>query len=229
MITGPAYFLRPGGRPYEKYLGAIYARQIVILASYLNRLYTRTGIKRYQVTFEDLHLTPVSDVRNDINAHPHDVYLVSHGAVFVNGSQYPYDHFNWHQFPHGVEEIQAFQGEMHPLAEFGSNLDPNNVFGCYLSPGVRKVKLYWYSDPISRIDSYEHMYISVFKRLSRYFTNPEEPCTRIVKIYEGEIGDSEYNSTKAALKQHFLPEEDFDYGEKQAEIDELWGGLFDEP
>ena len=227
MITGPAYIMRGSDHKPQHMPGVHFARQIVILVNYLNMLYTRRGTKRFNATFEDFVITPNSDVKHAIDTYGDDVYLVSHGTVVVDGKQTEENPFNWRKHPNGIEMIQGFSKELVEVSYFAPHLNPQNLFGCYLSPAVRKKKEHWYSPTISWKDKYNDMYKSIFHRLGRYLFAPEEECTRRIMIFEGERDNSLPVGTRFAEAFPLPDEGTYDYEGTETEIEEMWRNLYE--
>ena len=91
--------------------------------------------------------------------------------------------------------------------------DENNMFGCYISPGHRKVKKYPMKYPMSSISHQSEDLNSLLMRLKQIVAKTKQ-CERTIKItiYEGERnGINQWYSTTRALKDK-LHDEEYYYG-----------------
>ena len=114
--------------------------------------------------------------------------MIAHGGLVVNGQPYRFTRYTWNKTDSVVERIYPDGKFDHgiDIASFGPGLNMQNVYGCYLSPHVRKVKSGgWFPEYTSSLDDYANMYEALFLRLKRYQTM-KPSCKIVIRIYEGE-------------------------------------------
>ena len=173
------------------------ARNIIRLVDELNKM-RYEGRQLFDARICDFVTTPISEVKNNIAENGDNVYLIAHGGLSVNGSPYPYRLYTWNSDDNVVEQLfpngQSASGI--DIQSLGAKLNMQNVFGCYLSPHIRKVRHgSFFPSYTSSIDDYANMYNGLYTRLSRY-KSMKPNCIIKIRIYEGENAN-EANSTYA--------------------------------
>lgn len=122
-------------------------------------------------------------VASDTAKNKDNVYLIAHGGIVVNGEVYKYTSFNW-RFLFAKSAFECIDpkcdGHIVPLSFYG-NLEPQNIFGCFLSPNVRRRGFL----RTSSTDKYPDMFNALHARLKRYLAEKRK-CTTNITIYEGE-------------------------------------------
>ena len=192
------------------------ARNIIRLLEELDKKQDSKGRKCYNAKIKDLVLTSVDAVKNDIDANPEHVYLIAHGGIEVNGKLWPYRTYIWNKKDKVVEGLDiAHNGKITPLSAFGPNLKASNVFGCYISPRVRRTKvpgtLWTYQ---SSPDTFNAMFRALYNRLLRYKDATDCKCETDIFVYEGERTSISGLTTDDALER--FPPQPEDYYKRES-------------
>ena len=163
------------------------ARSIIRLIEELNRMEV-DGKKKYDAKICDFVTTPIEDIKNEIETNGDNVYLIAHGGLLVNGKNFNNTDYVWNNNDKVVEFLSP-NGDFKHVVEIeslGQNLNMQNVYGCYLSPRVRKIKRgRLFPKYISSKDDYSEMYSALLNRLMRY-RKAKGKCKTVIRIYEGE-------------------------------------------
>ena len=179
------------------------SRQIISLVQTLK--------KTYDVDAEivDMVLTPIADIKAEIEANADNVYIVCHGGLHKDGKFLSTNStFYWPYIGSGgVGEgfDIAHNGVVTPLSAFGSKLRMDNVFACYLAPGHRKVRRRIIDQPESSTVHLPESMERILSALQKY--KKKSPCKVRVRIYEGEY-DGRNVGTVDALENYPLKPED---------------------
>ena len=209
--------LARNGKGYHN--GEASARKVIRLIDWLNRKTDTKGRKCFNASIRDLVLTPLSEVKSLIDKHPDDVYITAHGGLNVNGQIWRGSSYNWKK---GDSVIEGFDirhdGVLTPLSSFGPNLRSGNIYGCYISPRVRKIKqpgflgLPWGGDIVSEKDDYDMSFLALYENLkAKYAAINECPCAKTIIVFEGERGNRTNTNTEDALKENYPPREESFY------------------
>ena len=171
------------------------AGKILDKINYLNGIVDGKGRRCYVVELKDLELSS----QEEINKVSEDamVFVVGHGTI-KDERFYGQSSFSW-------------TGEEEPMVGFSKNdreflplrtlkVDARNMFGCYISPHVRKQPsggILWWKTYTSRKDDYSVMFKSILNRLGEVSPARAECCspTRIV-IFEGEFSNVKLSQEK---------------------------------
>ncbi|MGI5870356.1 MAG: RHS repeat domain-containing protein [Kiritimatiellia bacterium] len=216
MLTGSLMFVKGKSVRQE---GFEKAREIIRLVENLNLLRTKNGQRRYDAQIKDLVVTPLEAVKKEVESNADNIYIVAHGGLQINGMGWGQYTYYWNKRDKVVEGIDIrYDGTLTPLSSFGP-LKPSNIFGCYLSPRVRRVKRPFASS-YSCKDTYNAMFGALYDKLLEYKTRPEDPsdCYPVqIRIYEGERADV-YTSigTEEALRR-FPVKPEREYGIEEEE------------
>ena len=173
------------------------ARNIIRLVDELNKM-RYEGRQLFDAQICDFVTTPISEVKKNIAENGDNVYLIAHGGLSVNGRPYSYGSYTWNSKDNVVEQLfpngQSASGV--DIKSLGAKLNMQNVFGCYLSPHIRKVRHgRFFPSYTSSIDDYANMYNGLYTRLLRY-KSMKPSCIVKIRIYEGENAN-EANRTYA--------------------------------
>lgn len=95
---------------------------------------------------------------------------------------------------------------------FRPEINMNNVYGCYLSPSVRRQPSGWwiFKAYTSKKDDYATMYEGLYNRLIRY-KSMSPRCTLDIRVYEGEISQRigiKDKPTDSVLRKYPLRDEE---------------------
>ena len=211
MITGALMARKNTGR--TKYSGYEKAREIVRLVNELNQKVV-SGKKQFDARICDFVTTPIAVIKQDIDNNGDNVYLIAHGGLVVNDKLFSPIRYKWNSHDKVVEQIYPDGNRNHgvSIGSFGPRLNMNNVYGCFLSPHVRKVKSgRWFPNYTSSIDDYANMYEGLLARLSRY-RNMKSNCIIKIRIYEGENANEssrDYAETDNVLEKWPVVEEEY--------------------
>ena len=184
MITGALMALKGSRR--VNHTGYVYARKIIRLLNELNAR-KKNGRNLFNAEIKDFALTPLSIIKEEVRTNATNVYLIAHGGLDVNGKRWVGE-YEWRTkdkvteliFPYGANERGV------DIKYFGPELKMENVFGCYLSPSVRKVPSgLIFKTYTSSKDDYSSMYQALYSALSKYKTMSPR-CTLSISVYEGE-------------------------------------------
>lgn len=188
------------------------ARNIIRLVDELNKM-RYEGRQLFDARICDFVTTPISEVKKNIAENGDNVYLIAHGGLSVNGSPYTYKSYTWNSKDNVVELLfpsgQSSTGV--DIKSLGAKLNMQNVFGCYLSPHIRKVRHgRFFPSYTSSIDDYANMYEGLYTRLLRY-KSMKPSCIIKIRIYEGENANesnSTYAETDNVMKRWPLTDEE---------------------
>lgn len=164
-------------------------------------------------------LTSLEIIKKEVESNADNIYIVAHGGLQVNGMKWGQYTYYWNKHDKVVEGIDIrHDGTLTPLSSFGP-LKPSNIFGCYLSPRVRRVKRP-FASTYSCKDTYNAMFGALYNKLLEYKTRTKNPrdCYPIqIRIYEGERADV-YTSigTEDALRR-FPVKPEREYGIEEEE------------
>ena len=208
MLTGALIFKRGVNLDLEGYA---YARKIIRYLDNLNQKKDSNGRKYFKTQIKDLVTTPIADVKSDVEKSPDDVYLIAHGGLLVNGSAWKARTYLWNNKDTVIEGLDInHNGKITPLSEFGPKLNSQNIFGCYISPRVRRVKTSRiFSQHESSLDTFNAMFSALFARLKRYDKMTDGPCGKEIIIYEGERTSNGISTEEALRRFPIKPE--FEY------------------
>ena len=201
MITG-ALNLKFGRRVYP---GEKHARDILRYVDELNNKVDVNGKKMYNAKVVDFVLTPLSEIKQQIDNHPEDTFLIAHGAIVKNGTFMKGD-YHWGLLDTAEEGFTPDGPNTRrfvSLSELGPKLRSSNVFGCYVSPRIRK------NNGVSSVDDYTMMYKGLLAQLKlTYGAHGKSNCVRVVRIFEGENSGSGV-STDSMINKYPIQTEDF--------------------
>ena len=182
MLTGVLLYGHIHSRNFKRD-GDAQARMVFSLLRKIADRKINNSVKMYNVEIKSLANTSPLLVASDVAKNKDNVYLIAHGGIVVNGEVYKYTTFNW-SFLFGKSAFECVDpkcdGHIVPLSFYG-NLEPQNIFGCFLSPNVRKQGFL----KTSSTDKYPDMFNALHARLKRYLAEKRK-CTTNITIYEGE-------------------------------------------
>jgi RHS repeat-associated protein len=227
MLTG-ALAQRPGTPEIDGYPQA---RNLLRL---LDKLKLRTDANAkpcFDIVIKDFATTSLDEMKKDVEAYSEDVYFVAHGGLYVNGELWTNNEYYWNQTD-VVEEglFRARNGEFISLDSLGTGLNPNNVYGCFVAPAVRKRQIMMPKGGHavkSWTDTYQHMFRQLQDRFLRYLNDPCEQChTRKIIVYEGErqrlsvdgVLDPRKNASTTHMLRHLPVKEESYYSNYYQEI-----------
>ena len=212
MLTGALTFERGISMDLEGY---VHARNIIRYVGILNQKRDQKGRLCYEAKIKDLVIAQIADVKKEIDEHPDDVYLIAHGGIEVNGSIWENTTYVWNRTDTVIEGLDInHDGKLTPLSVFGEKLNPQNIFGCYISPRIRKIRsanVFWRRE--SHIDTFNAMFVALFERLQRYGQITDCRCVTKISIYEGERSDNGLTTDYVLKRFPIRPEADYT-GEK---------------
>lgn len=159
----------------------------------------------YNAKVVDFVLTPLSEIKQQIDNHPEDTFLIAHGAIVKNGTFMKGD-YHWGLLDTAEEGFTPDGPNTRrfvSLSELGPKLRSSNVFGCYVSPRIRK------NNGVSSVDDYTMMYKGLLAQLKlTYGAHGKSNCVRVVRIFEGENSGSGV-STDSMINKYPIQTEDF--------------------
>ena len=196
MLTGALFALKGSKRlPYPGYR---IARSIIRLIDNLNSI-RRNGKKIFDAKICDFATAPLSSIQKEVSENPDHTYFIAHGGISNNGRIIPGSAYVWNGGNGAIELIfpKGNRTAGIPVSSLGPKLNYGNVFGCFLSPRVRKIVVGpWYNKRTeSSWDTYEEMYKALYNRLLRYKAGGFTGCIKI-RVYEGE-NNNEYGKPYA--------------------------------
>ena len=210
MITGALLARKNTGRLV--FSGYNTARNIIRLVDELSKI-RNNGRQLFDAKICDFVTTPLSEVKKNIAENGENVFLIAHGGLSVNGEPYLYQSYTWDSKDEVIEYLFPYGQKTKgiDIKSFGEKLNMQNVFGCYLSPHIRKVRQGRFSPSyVSSIDSFGNMYKGLYSRLLKY-KSMKLHCTLKIRIYEGENANEAYLSyaeTDNVLKRWPLIDEE---------------------
>jgi hypothetical protein len=167
-------------------------------------------------------LTSKEDIARQIARAPDNTLLIGHGSIddpqFVPGQDFVWGTLgtpNEYLSPDPADSRRRLSLKDLP------GVQGRNLFGCYLSPRVRKVRerraslasIWGRTVIISASETYVQMFTAFYERLSQYASQlPKEAPAQPVEvvIYEGERGQGERDvPTEQALRHPLLDEEKY--------------------
>ena len=196
MLTGALFALKGSNRlPYPGY--AI-ARSIIRLIDNLNSV-RKNGKKIFDAKICDFATASLSSIQKEVSENPDHTYFIAHGGISDNGRTFGGSTYIWNRGNGAIELIfpKGNRTAGIPVSSLGPKLNYGNVFGCFLSPRVRKIVVGpWYNKRTeSSWDTYEEMYKALYNRLLRYKAGGFTGCIKI-RVYEGE-NNNEYSKPYA--------------------------------
>ena len=200
MITG-ALNLRHGRFVFN---GEVYARQILRFVEELNGRKDSKGKSLFDAKVSDFVSTPLSEIKEQVEKSPEDTYFVAHGAVRKNG-RFIMGEYKWGWFDDAEEGFTPDgpgSSRFVTLQELGSKIQILNLYGCYISPHVRRI------DGKSWKDDYSVMLKALLNRMKQMYSGDHKKCLRKVRIFEGENSGS-MESTKDMIDKYPIHEEAF--------------------
>lgn len=110
---------------------------------------------------------------------------MAHGGLIVNGKLWPWGTYLWRWGDIVIEGLDInFDGHCTPLSSFGGKLNMQNVFGCYVSPHIRKKRSpRTFFLPESSKDTFWAMFVALYARLKRYEAVKDCLCITEIIIY----------------------------------------------
>ena len=206
MLTGSLLY-KSGSIMHEGYE---VARKIVRLVTSLNALKTKNGQQRYDAKIVDLVTTPLKTIKAEVEANAKHIYIIAHGGLLVNENIWRSETYYWNRRDTVVEGFDIrYDGIITPLSAFGP-LEADNIYGCYISPRVRRVKQP-FASRYSRLDTFSAMFLALNDKLTGYATKPDPRATCYpikIRIYEGERGERSVSmGTEDALEKYPVKEE----------------------
>ncbi len=176
----------------------------------LNKLKEKRDAKGrvcFEIEIRDLVVLGSTSVRAETQCNADNTFVIAHGGITVNGKTWEDREFVWEKHKKDVV-IEGFDvchdGNLTDIREFGDIKD-KNVFGCYMSPSVRKRKSGWWfwEEHTSSKDTYAKMYREFYNTLKAKYANRSDcPCPIKIVIYEGEERrkDSYWSTDRVRMK-----------------------------
>ena len=189
------------------------ARDIIRLVDELNQM-RLDGHHLFDAKICDFVTIPMSEVKRNIAENGDNVYIIAHGGLTVNGRQYSSRSYTWNEHDTVIEKLfpNGQRGTGVDVKSLGPKLNMQNVFGCYLSSHVRKIRHgRFFPTYTSSIDDYANMYRALYTRLLRY-KSMRPNCLIEIRIYEGENAneaDKKYAETDYVQRRWPIKAEEF--------------------
>ena len=189
------------------------ARDIIRLVDELNQM-RLDGHHLFDAKICDFVTIPISEVKRNIAENGDNVYIIAHGGLTVNGRQYSSRSYTWNEHDTVIEKLfpNGQRGTGVDVKSLGPKLNMQNVFGCYLSSHVRKIRHgRFFPTYTSSIDDYANMYRALYTRLLRY-KSMRPNCLIEIRIYEGENAneaDKKYAETDYVQRRWPIKAEEF--------------------
>ena len=211
MLTGSLLALK--GTRRISFAGYDYARKTIRLVNKLNGM-TMNGRKLFDVKICDLATTNIDLLKKEISENADNVYIIAHGGLLINNKKFRGKRYIWNGHDSVKEQIfPDGKSSGIDISTLGANV--NNLFGCFISPYVRKVPQHteWGTIYTSSIDDYGRMYEALYNRLvMRTFFPKIRKCPVRIRIFEGENANEagcKFAETDNVLNSHPIMEEEY--------------------
>ena len=186
-----------GAIPLDQYARA--AKPILDKINILNELVDGEGRRCYDVQLLDLEYSSLEEINQA--AEDAEVFVVGHGVIKDERFDGQKD-FSWWGSKEPVVGFAKRNGEFIPLREL--KVDAQNLFGCYISPRIRKQpsgSFLWWKRYTSSIDDYNLMYPAILKRIEHFGSEKSECCSPVrIVVFEGEFSNGRMRPDK--LRNH---------------------------
>ena len=113
------------------------------------------GRKCYSVQLLDLERTSLDEININIRKHSKNVYIVAHGGLFVNDEVFDGEKYFWNSNDDVKEYFSLYTKNARLfLSDLDVNIPEDNLFGCYISPSVRKRRNNFFSPKYSSLKAF---------------------------------------------------------------------------
>jgi hypothetical protein len=186
----------------------------------LNNLTDTKGNKCFDVELKDFMTVDIEAVLQDLKDNKDNVYIISHGALKVNGKFWKYWYYYWNNDNDKVEEGFCRDGrsDFTDFKQFEKMVNPKNIFACFLSEGDRKYRRFPWETKFSRMVQKNDIMSRLKDALEKYYNEWSRQkgafdckCPKKVIVYEGEDRGDPTFCTEKAMKCP-LHEESFYHG-----------------